>query len=50
VRRTCLTTGRNGPVLDARFVSLKEIRRALTLQEDVDPRTQKMPSSYEAVD
>lgn len=45
VRRTCLTTWRNGPVLGARFISLKEIRRALTPQKYVDPRLQKMPTS-----
>ena len=45
VRRACLTTWRNGPLLGACFVSLKEIRRGLTPQEDVDPRLQKMPVS-----
>lgn len=50
VRRTCLTTWRNGAMLGARFLSLKEIRRALAPKEYVDPRLQKIPSSYEAVD
>ena len=45
VRRACLTTWRNGPLLGARFVNLKEIRRGLTPQEYVDPRLQKMPVS-----
>jgi hypothetical protein len=45
VRRAYLTSWRRGPLLGARFVSLKEIRRGLTPQEYVDPRLQKIPVS-----
>ena len=45
VRRTCMTTWRRGPLLGARFVGLKEIRRGFKPQEYVDPRLKKIPVS-----
>jgi len=43
VRRACLTAWRRGPLLGARFVGIKELRRGLGPREYVDPRLQKIP-------
>ena len=43
VRRTCLISWRNAPLIGARIISLMEIRRGLALGKYIDPILQKIP-------